>query len=158
LNLLKLLNPYSSTNKLKSKMKKFLSLAVVMLGIVSAAFSQFTVTMPLVAGDTVVNTASVHKQLPRLTGGYSGVVITVKVTEIGSVTSGGSVGIYASADGTTWDLLGSAYTVTDVATQQKTFQIAAPVPEYLRVTQTGTGTMQSVPTVSYRITSYQQTR
>jgi hypothetical protein len=135
-------------------MKKFACLMVGVVGMLSTIFAQSGTTMPLVAGDTVVNTATVHKVLPKITSGYSGVVIQVKATEVDG-TSAGTIGIYSSVDGTNYDLLGSAYTVTDVASQVKSFYITAPVPVYLRVTQTGAGTMRSVPTVSYVMRKYQ---
>lgn len=141
-------------------MKKLFAIATLVAAILLMSgadlFAQRTVIMPRIAGDTLVNTDTVSKVLPRLTDGYSGVVVTVKVEKL-SGTVDGLVGVYASADGATWDLVDSV-SVTNVATQQKTFRIAAPLPEYLRVTQYSTGTMSAVPTVSYRITRYALSR
>lgn len=124
----------------------------MVLLIASQSFAQRATTISLAAGDTVVNTGTASKVI-TMTGGYSGIAVTAIATEI-SGTSGGTIAVYGSPDGTNYDIIGSAYTVTDVATQSKTFYVTAPVPVYLKVLQTGTGTMSSVLTVKYVLRKY----
>lgn len=133
-------------------MKKFL-LGLLVILTVQFTNAQTATTIALAAGDTVVNTGTANKVI-KLTGGYSGIAVTAIATEI-SGTSGGTIAVYGSPDGTNYDIIGSAYTVTDVASQSKTFYITAPVPVYLKVLQTGTGTMSSILTVKYVIRRYQ---
>jgi hypothetical protein len=133
-------------------MKKIFFLMLV----IGAAFSvnaQTATTIALAAGDTVNNTGTASKVI-KITGGYSGIAVTAIATEI-SGTSGGSIKIQGSPDGTNYDDIGSAYTVTDVASQSKTFYITAPLPVYLKVLQTGAGTMSSVLSVKYVLRKYQ---
>lgn len=125
--------------------KLFLFLAIV-VGLALQSQAQ-VVTMPLAAGDTVTNTGTASKTI-TLTAGYQGVVIQVRATEI-SGTSAGTIKVQGSLDGTNFTDIGSAYTVTDVATQSTMFYVTAPVPYKLRVLQTGSGTMASVLTVRY---------
>lgn len=136
-------------------MKKIMFLLVMIAGLLSFTElkAQRATTIPLAAGDTVVNTGTSQKVI-TLTGGYSGIAVTAIATEI-SGTSAGTIAIYGSPDGTNYDIIGSAYTVTDVASQSKTFYVQAPVPVYLKVLQTGSGTMQSVLTVKYVLRKYQ---
>lgn len=117
---------------------------VLFIGSISA---QTATTMPLAAGDTVVNTGTASKVI-KLTAGYAGIAVTAIATEI-SGTSGGTIAVYGSPDGTNYDIIGTAYTVTDVASQSKTFYITEPVPVYIKVLQTGTGTMSSKLTVKH---------
>jgi hypothetical protein len=133
-------------------MKKVLFLLLV-IGAAFTVNAQQATTIPLAAGDTVNNTGTANKVI-KLTGGYSGIAVTAIATEI-SGTSGGTIAVYGSPDGTNYDIIGSAYTVTDVASQSKTFYITAPVPVYVKVLQTGAGTMSSVLTVKYVIRKYQ---
>lgn len=133
-------------------MKKIL-LALLVIGIGIASNAQFTKTIPLAAGDTAVDTGTASKVI-RTTTGASGVAVHCKVVKIDG-TVAGTVGIYGSGDGTTYDLITTAFTATNVATQQKTFYITAPVPEYLKVIETGAGTMRAILTVKYRTTLYQ---
>lgn len=131
----------------------FLVLSLV-VGIMIQSFAQTETVMPLKAGDTVVNTGTASKVI-KLTAGYAGVAIQAKATEI-SGTSGGSIKVQGSLDNTNWTDIGSAYTVTDVASQSTMFYVTAPVPVYLRVLQTGTGTMSSVLSVRYVLRKYNQ--
>ncbi len=133
-------------------MKKFLFLVLVSMSLLIASQAQTATTLSLAVGDTVVNTGTANKVI-KLTGGYSGIAVTAIATEV-SGTSGGTIAVYGSPDGTNYDIIGSAYTVTDVAAQSKTFYITAPVPVYVKVLQTGTGTMSSILTVKYVLRKY----
>jgi hypothetical protein len=135
-------------------MKKLFALMLMSIGlfIASESYAQRATTIALAAGDTAVNTGTASKVI-QFTAGYAGVAVTAIATEI-SGTSGGTIAVYGSPDGTNYDIIGSAYTVTDVASQSKTFYITAPVPVYVKVLQTGTGTMSSVLTVKYVARKY----
>lgn len=132
-------------------MKKLFFLFALVIGF-TVAHAQNVVVLPLTAGDTVTNTGTASKVI-GLTAGYQGIVIQVKVTEI-SGTSAGTVKVQGSLDGTNYSDIGSAYTVTDVAAQYTMFYISGPLPRYVRVLQTGSGTMVSVPTVRYILRKY----
>jgi len=127
--------------------KLFTMILMSMVLFIGSTQAQVATTMPLTAGDTVVNTGTANKVI-KLTAGYAGIAVTAIATEI-SGTSGGTIAVYGSPDGTNYDIIGSAYTVTDVASQSKTFYITEPVPVYVKVLQTGTGTMSSKLTVKY---------
>jgi len=137
-------------------MKKFLLAALVMIVATSFVNAQFTIVMPLAAGDTAVDTGTASKII-RNTDGTNGIVIHAILTKI-SGTVGGTLGVYGSGDGTNYDLIGSSVTPTNVASQQKTFVITGPLPEYLKVMETGTGTMSAKLTVKYRKPYFQPSR
>lgn len=118
------------------------------------AFGQATVLMPLSAGDTVVNTGTVTKTLPVITTGGSGIVIGATLTKI-SGTGAGTAQLQTSMDGTNFVNSGSAYTITNVAAQACLFTTVAPVPAYLRVLFTGSGTEAVQVRVYYRSPKYQ---
>ena len=124
-----------------------------MVGMICSTMAQTATTMPLAAGDTAVNTGTASKVI-KATAGYSGIVVQAKATEL-TGTSGGSIKMQGSLDGVAYEDIGSSYTVTDVASQTKTFYILAPLPVYIRVLQTGTGTMSSVLSVKYVLRKYQ---
>lgn len=132
-------------------MKKILFLLLV-VGIGLSASAQQATTIALAAGDTVTNTGTANKVI-KITGGYQGIAVTAIATEISGV-SGGTIKIQGSPDGTNYDDIGSSYTVTDVASQSKTFYVTGPLPVYLKVLQTGAGTMSSVLTVKYVLRKY----
>ena len=111
------------------------------------ANAQTATKMPLVAGDTVTNTGTANKVF-MLTAGYSGAAVQAVVTKL-SGTGAGTVGVYGSLDGTNYKQIGSDYTVTNTATQSQVFYITAPVPVYVKVLETGSGTMSAVLTVKY---------
>lgn len=134
-------------------MKKILFLALLVMGYALSTSAQSATTMSLTAGDTVVNSGTADKVI-KLTGGYAGIAITAIATEI-SGTSAGTIQLWSSPDGVNYDSLSTAYTVTDVASQSKTFYVTAPVPVYIKVLQTGSGTMSSKLTVKYVIRKYQ---
>src|SRR5690242_14389872 len=116
-------------------MKKYiiLSLLVLVIGITTQA--QRAVTLPLAAGDTIVNTGTASKVF-TLTAGYDGVIVQVNLTKI-SGTGAGTTSLYGSLDGVNYTKLGSDYTITNTATQAAWFSVTAPVPVYLKVLSTG---------------------
>ena len=129
-------------------MKNLVFLFALVIGLVFQSQAQRATTIPLAAGDTAVNTGTASKVISPITSSYSGIVIQAKATEL-SGTSAGTIKIQGSLDGTNYDDIGSAYTVTDVASQVKSFYIVAPLPVYIKVLQTGSGTMSSVLSVKY---------
>lgn len=135
-------------------MKKIFFLIAVVIGLAFQSNAQIATVMPLTAGDTVVNTGTASKVI-RLTTGYAGIAIQAKATEI-SGTSAGTIKVQGSLDGTNYNDIGTAYTVTDVASQTTMFYITAPVPTYIRVLQTGSGTMSSILSVRYVLRKYNQ--
>lgn len=129
-------------------MKKFLFIALF-AGLAFNSQAQRAVLLPLVAGDTIVNTGTVTKTLPPLTAGYAGVMIQCNLTKI-SGTGAGTAQLQVSLDGTNYTNSGSAYTITNVASQFPQFTITAPVPVYARILFTGSGT-ESVQTQTYYV-------
>lgn len=129
-------------------MKKILSLLLVIGFAITAANAQRATTLPLAAGDTAVNTGTSTKQLPIITAGYAGAAIQVVLTR-NSGAAGGSLVIQGSNDGSNWYTISSSVTPANSATQSFVFQIAEPLPVYLRSLLTGTGTMSVTQTVKY---------
>lgn len=120
-------------------MKKILFL--LLLVTTYTARAQRSTLMPLIAGDTVVNAATVNKSFTS-TGGYSAVGVQAVINKV-SGTVAGTATFQGSLDGTNWETIGSAFTLTNVATQAKAFtQSASPYTSY-RVTFVGTGTMSA---------------
>lgn len=114
----------------------------------AAAGRAQVITLPLAAGDTAVNTGTASKVI-GFSAGYQGVAIQAVATEI-SGTSAGTIKLQGSLDGTNYtDIASQSYTVTDVASQSTIFYVAAPLPRYIKVLQTGSGTMSSVLSVKY---------
>lgn len=112
--------------------------------------AQRATLMPLVAGDTVVNAATVNKTF-TVTAGYSVVGIQFVLTKI-SGTVAGTVTPQVSLDGTNYITLpgASAHTSTDVATNSNAWYITGGVPwQYIRVKGTGSGTMSAQLRVYY---------
>lgn len=129
-------------------MKKVLFLMVLISAMFTIESKAQNVTLiALAAGDTVVNAGTASKVI-NATAGYQGIVIQAKATEI-SGTSAGTIKIQGSLDGSNYSDIGSAYTVTDVASQSTMFYVTGPLPRYIKVLQTGSGTMSSVLTVRY---------
>jgi len=104
--------------------------------------------LALKAGDTTVNTGTSTRVFPVLTAGYEGVVIQDVITKQ-SGTGAGTVQLQSSLDGTNWVNLGSAYTITNVATQSAIFYVNNPVPVYLQLLVTGSGTESILNTYKY---------
>lgn len=130
-------------------MKKMILFLALVVGLTAVTKAQ-VITMPLAAGDTVVNTATITKTF-GITGDYKGIVVQAKWTEI-SGTTAGTIKMQASMDGTLFtDVASQTGSATDVVSGQLLFYATAPLARYYRVTWTGTGTMSDVLTVRYRI-------
>ena len=128
-------------------MKKFIVLALAIC-ITGAGFSQVESCPSMVAGDTVVNTATVNKVI-RTTGAYSATGVQIVITKI-SGTVAGTTKLQGSLNGTNWEDIGSAFTHTDVASQAKLFTVTSGVPyTYLRTTSVGSGTMSASVKICY---------
>lgn len=132
-------------------MKKFLFLLVMMIGFITANAQHATI-MPLAVGDTIVNTGTASKVFTA-TAGYSGVVVQVNLSKI-SGTGAGTVQMQGSLDGTNYTDIGSAFTITNVATQAAYFNITGPLPVYIKVLSTGSGTESVVQKVYYVLRKY----
>lgn len=132
-------------------MKKFLFIAL--LGLIS--FSTFAqdgaaAYLPLVAGDTIVNTGTVSKAIPQITTSFAGIMLQCNLTKI-SGTGAGTAQVQAALDSTgqNWVNVGSAFTITNVATQTQVFYVAAPIAVYYRILFTGAGTESVQVKVAY---------
>lgn len=135
-------------------MKKFIVLLAFCFA-VSATYAQSAVQLLPLAGDVLVNAATVTKNV-TVTSGASGIVLQAVITK-NSGTGAGTAQLQISLDGVVFENSGSAFTITDVATQTKTFTIAAPVPMYVRILYTGSGTENITIKTWYRAPKYQPT-
>jgi hypothetical protein len=143
----RLLNPIPFTDK-SILMKKFISLLLLVVGIAMTTEAQRATLMPLIAGDTVVNTATVNKSF-TVTAGYSAAGVQIVLTKI-SGTVAGTTKLQGSLNGTNWEDIGSAFTHTDVASQAKLFTVTGGMPyTYLRTTSVGSGTMSAQIRIYY---------
>ena len=107
-------------------------------------------TLPLAAGDTVVNTATITKDF-GISGDFKGIVVSPSYAKI-SGTVAGTIKLQASLDGTNYtDVASQTFTATDVAANRTIWYVTAPLARYYRVTWTGTGTMSAVMTVRFRV-------
>lgn len=130
------------------------SLSVMLLGLIAtpkATQAQTPVLMPLVAGDTVVNAASVTKAF-KLTAGYSVVGVQFVLTKI-SGTVGGTTTLQVSHNGTNWFAAPgiTAHTNTDVTTNTLGWSVTGAPWLWYRVNSTGTGTMSAQLRVYYLV-------
>src|SRR5690242_3170110 len=132
-------------------MKKLIFLAVAIIGLVACSLSadaQLATCPGTIAGDTLVNTATVNKQYTT-SGSYQAAGIQITLTKI-SGTVAGTTKLQGSINGTAWEDIGSAFTHTDVASQSKLFAVTGGVPYvYLRTTSTGSGTMSAKISICY---------
>lgn len=92
--------------------------------------------------DTVVNTATKYLNSPVLSG-YKKVVTVQFIGVKISGTVAGTAQLQASLDGTYFYNVGSAFTLTDVASQTTSFKVTDFGDLYLRVAVTGSGTMSN---------------
>jgi hypothetical protein len=134
-------------------MKKILSILLVALSVSFASHAQFATTMPTIAGDTIID-AGTSSRVISATGGYSGASIQVVLTKV-SGTGAGTVKLMGSNDNTNFTQIGSSFTITDVASQNTVFYVAAPLPVYLKVLATGTGTEHVAQVIKYVFRKYQ---
>jgi hypothetical protein len=131
-------------------MKKYIFLFALVIGLASIASAQSVTTMSLATGDTITNTGTASKVIKFTSTAAYGVSVQVNLSKI-SGTGAGTVQLQVSNDGVTWTNSGSAFTITNVATQAAYFTLAAPVPGYVRALCTGSGTESVVHTVLYRV-------
>ena len=123
------------------------------IGMVAHAQKGAAIKLPLTVGDTIVNTGTSSKII-SFTGGYSGASIQVVLKKI-SGTGAGTVQLQGSNDGANYVNLGTAYTITDVATQSQVFYVTNPLPTKIKVLCTGSGTESVQVSVWYRNPIYQ---
>jgi hypothetical protein len=135
-------------------MKKYtLILALLVIGLSTYAQKGSAVKMPLAIGDTIVNTGTTSKIIP-LTGGYNGVAVQVVLAKI-SGTGAGTVQIQSSLDGVNYVNIGSAFTITDVATQSQVFYLTSPLASKIKILCSGSGTEAVQVSVWYRTPVFQ---
>jgi hypothetical protein len=132
-------------------MKKFVFIALATMSMVTCSLTadaQLATCPTTVAGDTVVNTATVNKQITT-SGSYQAAGVQITLTKI-SGTVAGTTKLQGSINGTAWEDIGSAFTHTDVASQSKLFAVTGGVPYvYLRTTSVGSGTMSAKVSICY---------
>jgi NADPH-dependent 2,4-dienoyl-CoA reductase/sulfur reductase-like enzyme len=134
-------------------MKKLFSF-LLCVAFAAVTFAQDAVLLPLAAGDTIVNTGTSSKVL-IVTSGPSGVYLQAIFNKISGATVAGTAQLMGSLDGTNYTNIGSAYTITNVTTQNAVFSVAAPVPKYLKILNTGSGTESVQVRYYYRAPKYQ---
>lgn len=120
-------------------MKQISILFTLLVGLVLGASAQRATLMPLVAGDTVVNTGSVTKTI-SVSAGYSAIGVQPVITKISGTVAGTAV-LYYSLDGTNFTSTGDTLALTNVTTNSKVFGKVGAPGTYYRVVATGTGTM-----------------
>ena len=126
---------------------------LVFIALATVSNAQSTVKFPTIVGDTVANTGTQAKVIAT-SGGFSGAAVQVVLTKL-SGTGAGTVGLYGSLDGVNYVQIGSNFTITNVTTQACTFYVSAPLPQYIKVLTTGSGTESILPVVYYRLPKYQ---
>jgi hypothetical protein len=136
---------------MKNKILILLSAFALILGVEAQAQTKALLSTPYnLASDTVVNTASVVLRL-QIKSGISPVTVITTVTEI-SGTTGGTLTLVGSVDGTNWRALTTKETATALATftpadvttaQLFMWRITESPTPWLGVQYTGTGTMSA---------------
>jgi hypothetical protein len=135
-------------------MKKYLLILVCsLIGLSAFAQKGTAVKLPLAVGDTLTDAGTVTKYI-NVTGGYNGVAIQVVLTKL-SGTGAGTVQLQSSLDGVNYVNLGSAYTITNTATQSQVFYVTSPVANKIKVLCTGSGTESVKVAVWYRTPTFQ---
>lgn len=112
-----------------------------------SAQSQRATLMPLVAGDTMVNSGTVSKVI-TLTSGYEGVVIQPVLTKL-SGTAAGTLVLYESLDGTNYKSTGDTLTISNSTTNTVVWKKTAPLPVYYKVYASGAATVSAVMRIYY---------
>lgn len=131
-------------------MKRIMILmALLTCFIAPGAIAQSSVHFPIIVGDTVVNTGTVSKVFTA-TGAYTGAVVHVNLTRVAG-TAGGTVQMYGSLDGVKYKSIGSAYTIDTNAAQTAMFYVTNPLPQYLKVLCTGSGSETLGVQVYYKL-------
>lgn len=116
------------------------------------ASAQFATEMPLVAGDTVTNAASLSKELV-FTGAYSGIVIQPVVTRL-TGSPGGKVYLSQSLDGTNYTKIDSV-SIASSGVSTALFKVTAPTAVHFKITVSQTGTATSQLRLWYVARKYQ---
>lgn len=133
--------------------KAILVFAALLMGLASYAQKGAAVKLPVKAGDTIVNTGTTTKVL-KFTGGYNGAVIQVDISLV-SGTGAGTITLSGSNDGVLYKTIGSAYTITNTASQPAQFTVTAPLPTFIKVSGAGSGTEVAALTYWYNDPIYQ---
>lgn len=131
-------------------MKKFITAMLVSTVLmITSAYAQpgRATLMPLVEGDTAVNTTAVNKVI-TLTAGYEGVVIQPVLTKV-SGTVAGTVVLYESLDGTNYKSTGDTLTLANSTTNTVVWKKVSPVPVFYKATTVGSGTMSAIVRIYY---------
>ncbi|GEM_PF-6437408 len=134
-------------------MKKLLTIALLFVAATTFAQKGSAVKLPLAVGDTVRSSGTVSKYL-SLTGGYSGTAIQINGHKIGG-TPGGTVKVYGSLDGITYNQIGKIDTIVNTTDQAFLHYIAAPLPSHIKILATGSGTDTTAISVWYRTPIFQ---
>jgi hypothetical protein len=124
-------------------MKKMFCLLLLAIGFAFSVQAQKATIQPLIAGDTVVNTATVSKVI-SVSAGYVSVSFQPIVTKI-SGTVGGSAYILGSHDGVNYFAVSDTITLANatIATAGKSTWAFPPNWSYYKLNVTGTGTMSA---------------
>lgn len=135
-------------------MKKLIFLfAFLSIGLASFAQKGAAVRLPILTGDTIVNTGTTSKVI-KFTGGYIGSVIQIDVALV-SGTGAGTLTLSGSLDGVIYKTIGSAYTITNTASQAAQFTVTGPLPTFIKVAGAGSGTEVAALTYWYNTPIYQ---
>ncbi|MDB5288536.1 MAG: hypothetical protein JWR05_3485 [Mucilaginibacter sp.] len=119
----------------------------LLIGLASFAQKGSAVKLPLIAGDTIVNTGTTSRVI-KFTGGYNGAVLQINVA-LASGTGAGTLTLMGSLDGVNYKTIGSAYTITNTASQSAQFTVTAPLPTFIKVAGAGSGTEVAILTYWY---------
>ena len=103
---------------------------------VSAAYTSNT-------SDTVIDAATKYLIPSSTISGLSKIVEVQFLAVENSGTTGGTATLQGSLDNTNWYTIGTAYTLTDVASQVTHFKITDYGTKYVRIKVTGPGTMET---------------
>ena len=133
--------------------KYILTFAALLIGLASYAQKGSAVKLPILTGDTIVNTGTTSKVL-KFTGAYSGTTLQVNVSLV-SGTGAGTLTLSGSLDGVNYKTIGSAYTITNTATQAAQFTVTAPLPTFIKVSGVGSGTEVAALSYWYNTPVYQ---
>lgn len=130
-------------------MKKLIILiALLAVGLSTFAQTGSAVELPLIIGDTLINTGTTSRVI-KSTGGYTGVIIQVNAV-LTSGTGAGTLTLSGSLDGVNYKTIGSAYTITNTASQSAQFSVLAPLPTFLKIAGAGGTTENLILTYWYR--------
>lgn len=123
-------------------MKKLLFIAAFVFSLTANAQSKVVMLKSTTTSKTLDTVTNSGTRIQRLQIPAYQDVITVQptFTKI-SGTAGGTVTLMGSVDGVAYSAIGSAYTVTDTATQTTSFSVNPSIYQYYQLRYVGTGTM-----------------